>query len=326
MNMPLELFTNLFDPLQSSISQFTILLANAAPAATESDAPGLISRLWDFGGKLHPLVVHFPIALITVAGIFVGLRYFVKDKISEDVVFYSLWIGALSAVVAAAMGWSNADLNGYSDENDIVFDHRWWGTIISGLSLISAIALTILRKKEIRSRPYHINNAAILFCALVIGFVGHFGGQLTYGETYVDDAVKELIYGPPEKTSVELKYPEDGKIIFAAHVQPILETKCISCHGVTKPKGDVELTNAETFNEADTLDPDDLTFSILLEVLETDDEDLLMPPPKEQNPLTPDELKIMKAWILSGASFPADINLVDKSTKLEEESASDKED
>lgn len=324
MNMSHQLFTDLLEPLQSSFTHLNLFLANAAPTSADQEAPGLVSRLWDFGGKLHPLVVHFPIALITVAGIFVALRYVVKDKISEDVVFYSLWIGALSAVVAAAMGWSNADLNGYSDENDIVFDHRWWGTIISALSLISAIVLTVLRKKNIRTVPYHINNAAILFCALVIGFVGHFGGQLTYGETYVDDAIKELIYGPPEKTVVELKYPEDGIIVFATHVQPILETKCISCHGGTKPKGDIELTNAETFKAADTLDPDDLTFSILLEVLETDDEDLLMPPPKEKNPLTPDELKIMKAWILAGAPFPAEVNLIDKSKKSEKESELDK--
>src|SRR5256885_157855 len=90
---------------------------NSSPALikpTGSAVGGLSSPMWQLAGRLHVVVVHFPIALILLAGM-MELTRFRKPRMS-DAAYLCLMLGALAAVVAAALGWIDA-ANLYTTES-----------------------------------------------------------------------------------------------------------------------------------------------------------------------------------------------------------------
>lgn len=103
-------------------------------------------------------------------------------------------------------------------------------------------------------------------------------------------------------------------IDFALNIKPIFEKHCVSCHGPEKEESfridDRE--DARAYLEPDEDNPiaDE---SPLFTCLESEDEDELMPPPDENNPLSENEIQLVKAWVNQGAQWPEGIELVDKS-------------
>ena len=87
-------------------------------------------------------------------------------------------------------------------------------------------------------------------------------------------------------------------------VIPFFEAKCTKCHGEKKDKGDVRLHTVEVIKatfEDELIVPGKPEDSWLYDSLVTDDEDALMPPPKEKNPATKEEIAMIKKWIADGA-------------------------
>ena len=101
-----------------------------------------------------------------------------------------------------------------------------------------------------------------------------------------------------------------GKVDFARQVWPIWQEKCIYCHGAEKQKGKLRMDTEEACKEGGT-DNGPLytagkgsTSPLITRAFknpEEDDEDWIMPPPKEKKPLTPEEIKIMTQWVDEGA-------------------------
>jgi len=102
------------------------------------------------------------------------------------------------------------------------------------------------------------------------------------------------------------------KVDFVKDIKPILEKHCISCHGPEKEEAfridDQEST--EYYLEPGSSDDSDL-----YQVLVSDDEDELMPPPDEGIPLTAEQIAVFKKWVDEGAQWPDDVELVDTSTQ-----------
>ncbi len=107
------------------------------------------------------------------------------------------------------------------------------------------------------------------------------------------------------------------RINFAEHVQPILETQCISCHKTGHPLGGWDTTTRElAFSSGDNA-PNIVPFSTedsavyFLCALEEDDEEL-MPPVTSGSPLKNKEILILKDWIAQGANWPENITLTQR--------------
>jgi hypothetical protein len=84
-------------------------------------------------------------------------------------------------------------------------------------------------------------------------------------------------------------------------VSAVFKSKCTSCHGDTKgPKGDLDLRTLAAINKGGdsgpAVAPGDLAKSPLWESIDSGQ----MPPPKK-DPLTADEKKLIRDWILGGA-------------------------
>jgi len=105
-----------------------------------------------------------------------------------------------------------------------------------------------------------------------------------------------------------LRKPQEtaGDIHFREHVFSLLKERCIKCHG-EKEKGELRLdsrkailTGGESGNPA--VVPGDVGKSLLFTLVASRDEDERMPP--KGKPLNAGEIKILREWIESGASWP----------------------
>ncbi|HJN89018.1 MAG TPA: SUMF1/EgtB/PvdO family nonheme iron enzyme [Verrucomicrobiota bacterium] len=98
-----------------------------------------------------------------------------------------------------------------------------------------------------------------------------------------------------------------AEVSFEEHVQPVLASACLSCHGEKKDKGDLRLHTLEDLLKGGengkvfvSGKPEDSTLYTST-VLPPDDDDIM--PPKG-DPLTADQANVLKEWIAAGAKWP----------------------
>ena len=177
---------------------------SAAPTAekgteTPSQPTSMVGRVWAFQGYFHPATVHFPIALFSIGGLFVVLGL-VWPKVGTQVPLACLLIGSLAAVAASAMGWSFATEQGYPDYtagwDKEITAHRWSGLIVTAAAVVLAVIAIQGVRKDNRNLNF-IWKSGLLVLALLIGLVGHQGGEMTYPGLY-------------EKAFAKLRGPENA--------------------------------------------------------------------------------------------------------------------
>lgn len=130
---------------------------------------------------LHPMIVHFPIALIIVAlGAFIVYAISKKEFFSR-VGAWTITLGALSAAVAVAAGFvaeANAPHNDAAHEILEKF-HQPLGLAVLALSVF--LVLWGFAMKWRISGGKLIAYIAILFTTVVVlGFIGHYGAMMVY--------------------------------------------------------------------------------------------------------------------------------------------------
>lgn len=129
-------------------------------------------------GKLHPFVIHFPIALIVAAGIAELFSLTQRRTGMTSAVTFCLLLGSASAVMAAITGWIFAMEQGYgialnTEPHSI---HRWLG-VSCALACPALLAVDLVSIKDRR-----IFRACMLGGIALVLAVGHFGGILIYGD------------------------------------------------------------------------------------------------------------------------------------------------
>ena len=114
----------------------------------------------------------------------------------------------------------------------------------------------------------------------------------------------------------QLPPPVVVKIDFDRDIRPILESSCLRCHGPPKPKSHFRLDNRESAlkggdNNTNDVVPGDSLGSFLVHYVARQVPDMEMPPIDKGNPLTPQQVGLLRAWIDQGApwsttnAFPA---------------------
>jgi mono/diheme cytochrome c family protein len=101
--------------------------------------------------------------------------------------------------------------------------------------------------------------------------------------------------------------PEPGRL-FNAQIRSLLEQKCVQCHGPEKQKGGLRLDSREAALKGNehgpAIRPGDPSGSRLLEVIESADPQVQMPP-KER--LGAGEIGALRKWVAAGAPWPAPV-------------------
>lgn len=98
----------------------------------------------------------------------------------------------------------------------------------------------------------------------------------------------------------------DEKIDFAKLVKPIFESRCIECHGAEKQKGDLRLDSGEVVKaggDHKAIVPGKADESeVIKHVSLPAGHDDIMPP--KGDPLTKEQIEILRKWINEGAHWP----------------------
>ena len=125
----------------------------------------------------HPVLVHFPIALIMVAALLEILRAKLGEQWRSPLRLI-LGLMVLSALGAGFSGFQAQNAEGYKDET--VFYHQWFaivGTILATLAFLS------LRQKcdLTKTRAVWTMRVLLFTAALLLAIAGHEGGLLVHG-------------------------------------------------------------------------------------------------------------------------------------------------
>ncbi len=246
-----------------------------------------------FVGRLHPLVLHFPIVLILASLLFEILAQKANKPQYKEPASLLLWLGAFSAVISAIAGYLLSINGGYSGNTFAL--HQWFGL---ATSIVSALLILIKSKENIKQ--YFTPLFGVLAVLLIV--TGHYGASLTHGEDFLTEVFEEDI-----KSALVETEP-----VFTQVVQPILENKCTSCHNPNKIKGGLSLASQEEILKGGEhgviFKPGDALNSVLISHLLLPTEDKLHMPPKGKTQLTNEEVKMLEWWVTAGGSFSQVVN------------------
>ena len=92
-----------------------------------------------FMGRLHPLLIHFPIALVIVAVAAECAVIVTDDAHWRSLAVGNVRAGAAFALLAAIAGWRLALASGV-EPTQLLEWHRWLGTIAAAVTLVAAFA------------------------------------------------------------------------------------------------------------------------------------------------------------------------------------------
>lgn len=105
----------------------------------------------------------------------------------------------------------------------------------------------------------------------------------------------------------KLTAPSGHKVDFATDIQPILAKNCFECHGSEKQKGGLRLDQKDAaLKGGDTgpvLTPGKSADSLLIKVVTGTSDDIARMP-KKRDPLTNEQIGLLRAWIDQGADWP----------------------
>ena len=130
---------------------------------------------------LHPMLVHFPIALVLAGFLFEAMSLFIKKDNSFGIIsFYLLIFGTVSALFAWLAGLIfTSDMEGTSGKiRDI---HELFAWITLGLLLVNTAIRILLRSGKTQSIT--IRQFSFVLYALAaasVAVTGFFGGNLVY--------------------------------------------------------------------------------------------------------------------------------------------------
>jgi uncharacterized membrane protein len=140
-----------------------------------SMSPG--ERLLDWLGRLHPVIVHFPIAFFPAA-LFTAIVGRRRPAFAAPVQFLVV-AGGVIAPIAALLGWLNAI---GADPDPLMTTHRWLGTAIG----IAALPLAIWAWR----RPAQVRGTGMIIALSIISAAivvqGWFGGALVHGMDHLN--------------------------------------------------------------------------------------------------------------------------------------------
>jgi hypothetical protein len=271
-------------------------------------------NLGQFVGRLHPLLVHGPVALLAliplmeIAGLIPGWSHL------RPAAGWVLAVAAVAAYVAAYDGWLLAWSGGFRGHD--VTRHMWGGVWLAG---VCAAALWT------RSLGLRVAYPVILAFAFgLMVWTGHGGGAISHGDDFLTQKMPARLRAwiglsarpaiapaapasvPPAATKAGPGSADPGNpAYYGLHVAPLFARSCVSCHRPEKHKGGLRMdTYAQLMlggEDGPVVVPGNPKSSDLIRrlLLPAGDDDSM--PSDGDKPLTPEEIQMIQHWIAAGA-------------------------
>lgn len=258
-------------------------------------------------GHLHPTLVHLPIGILLLAGLFQLLALQPKYASLHAATSIALFWGMISAIASCISGYLLSQSGDYDEE--LVSTHQWFGISTAFISLIAYLFN--------RWENAYAKWVILLMVPLII-ITGHFGGTLTHGSNYLLEGFSKA----EEVKENEIKPIPDVQEanVYADIVQPIFENKCYTCHNKRKKKGGLRLDEPAFIlkggKDGEVIKPGNAEESDMIRriLLPRNDEDHM--PPKEKPQLKDNEIALLHWWIATGATFDKKTKELEQTEKI----------
>lgn len=137
-----------------------------------------------FFGRLHPLVLHFPIALLLLAAAVEAVRCFRIDPRLARLTVLLLSLGAVSALAAAGTGWVFArESHPEPALRATLLWHRWLGVSTAVLAVFAWLAAHCWAD-DVRPGFRWIPRSITWLTAVFLAIAAHLGALIVWGADY----------------------------------------------------------------------------------------------------------------------------------------------
>ena len=133
-------------------------------------------------GRLHPLLVHFPIGLVLIAAMAEVVAMTTGRWDWRAMAVANVRAGAWFALGAAIAGWRLASSPGIEATSSLEW-HRWLGTIATVAVFGAALATAGARGRS----PFAlwVYRMTLFWAAVLVAVTGHLGGLLVWGADFL---------------------------------------------------------------------------------------------------------------------------------------------
>lgn len=253
--------------------------------------------LWPFG-RMHPLLLHFPITLIVLLAILSIFQRHLEPRSFDKIQKFLLYLTACTTVFTALMGFFLSKEPGYV--SDLMTLHKWIGIGVG--FLVYGLMLTYHRKR--------VYNVLLSVSIIAIVFAGHLGAGLTHGMNFL---IEPIITSKINEVTPHTP-------VYAGLIAPILENKCQGCHNPQKHKGGLDMSNLVNLYKGGEHGPiwqagnAEKSELIVRALLPMDHEQHM--PPKGKSQLTQEEVELISHWINNGVDTVVAMTNLNKSDTL----------
>lgn len=268
----------------------------------------MLLTVTEFIGRFHPVLVHLPIGILLMGILLQWLSPYPKYAISESVIKIVLLIGTFSAILSCITGFLLSASGDYDD--DLVSWHMWMGIGVATASLLFMQRILVKKNDS-------VTKATSVSLLMLIILTGHLGGSLTHGTDYLTAGLKERVDSLPKRKP--LANIQEAKV-YDDVIQPVLQTKCYSCHSARRQKGGLRMDDPQWLMKggkdgeiilAGRPDQSDMIKRLLLP---REDEHHM--PPKAKPQINEKELALIHWWIDQGADFTKKVKDLPQPEKL----------
>jgi uncharacterized membrane protein len=189
-----------------------------------------------FLGRFHPVLVHLPIGGLVLLAMLEVLAIFPRFKGVAQNNRLILGLVAAACVTAASLGWMLSQAGGYDPQ--LLPWHKW-----AGFAVAATCTLAWLMHWRGWSRAYRVSLLTTL-AALVVA--SHLGASITHGRDFLTQfapgPLRALLGGDSRPAATPGPTTDlTQRQVFKDLIQPILERRCLACHGPEKHKGDLSM-------------------------------------------------------------------------------------
>lgn len=140
-------------------------------------------------GKLHLLVLHFPLALIIVAALADTLWLWLRKPIFREAGYFCILLGAAAAIPAMATGMMLLDLREQAhdlsvDEASLGETHESLGIITTSFAVLAA-GVRVWQRNRLSGMWGWVYGLLIAGSLVLVSLTGHYGGLLAFGRDYL---------------------------------------------------------------------------------------------------------------------------------------------
>jgi uncharacterized membrane protein/mono/diheme cytochrome c family protein len=249
----------------------------------------------EFIGRFHVLLVHLPIGFLLIGLFLQWLSSKEKYHISKEVIKVIILCGMMAAILSCVTGYLLSQSGDYDE--DLVGWHMWMGIAVASTS--------VLLYAKIKYNQFDVWYKLLSVVLLVLIFItGHLGGSLTHGSDYLTAALSD---STDSVVIIKKNIPNIQEAnVYADVVQPMLQTRCYSCHGEKKQKNNLRLDDPQWIlkggKHGAVINANPGESKLLKRILLPREDDDHMPP-KQKPQFSEKEIALIHWWIDEGADF-----------------------